>query len=103
LTGVPERIQSRILALKQPRTLHNEEDKGPDPRGRKRGLKRSDTAAIAVYLDDSDLSLNDKRAPWQDIAEVVGINLLQTTHFKPPGLRTIDIRLIRHACWKMKV
>jgi hypothetical protein len=86
LTSVPPRNQSRILALKQVRTLHNQVDKGPDLRGRKRALKRSDTAAIADYLDDSNTTLDKKGAPWLDIAEQAGVELPRTTHFKPPGL-----------------
>src|SRR5450755_1608004 len=46
ITGVTERSQSRILASKQPRTLHNQPDLGPDPRGRKRAILRSETAVI---------------------------------------------------------
>jgi hypothetical protein len=38
VTGVAERIQSSILSSKETRTRHNQEDKGPDPRGRKRSI-----------------------------------------------------------------
>ena len=63
LTGVPPRNQSRILASKQVRTLHNQVDKGPDPRGRKRALNRSDTTTIADYLNDDSILLDDKGKP----------------------------------------
>jgi hypothetical protein len=98
LVGVPTRNPSQILALKQLRTLHNQVDKGPDPRGRKRALTRSDTAAIADYLDDSHTSLDKKGAPWLDIAVQASIDLPQTTHFDPLGLRTIDTQRLQRAC-----
>lgn len=98
VTGVAERVQTRILASKQVRTRHNLPDSGPDPRGRKRGLTRTETAAISDYLDDSTTSLDDKGKPWLDIAEDAGIKLPQTTHFQPPGLRTIDPKPIQQAC-----
>ncbi|KAF4625855.1 hypothetical protein G7Y89_g12307 [Cudoniella acicularis] len=65
---------------------------------KKRGLTRTETATISDYLDDSTVSLDDKGKPWLDIAEDVGITLLQTTHFKPPGLRTINPKPIQQAC-----
>jgi hypothetical protein len=98
VTGVPPRNQTRILASKQVRTRHNQPDSGPDPRGKKRGLTRTDTVAIAEYLDDSAVSLYDKGKPWQDIAEEAGIKLPQTLHFKPLGLRTINPKPIQRAC-----
>jgi hypothetical protein len=98
LTGVPPRNQSRILASKQVRTLHNQVDKGPDPRGRKRALNRSDTTAIADYLNDDSIPLDDKGKPWADIAEASGVVLPQTYHFKTPGYRTINPKPIQRAC-----
>ncbi|PQE18254.1 hypothetical protein CJF30_00010980 [Rutstroemia sp. NJR-2017a BBW] len=80
VTGVSERSQS------------------PDPRGRKRVLTRSDTAAIADYLDDPTTSLDTKGAPWQDLAIAAGVELSSTQHFKPPGIRTLDAKAIRRAC-----
>ena len=73
VTGIAKRNQSRILASKQPRTLYNQPDSGPDPRGRKRCFTRSDTSTIADYLDDSTTSLDDKGAPWLDIAKEAGV------------------------------
>ena len=35
VTGMAPRSQTRILASKQVRTIHNQPDSGPDPRGRK--------------------------------------------------------------------
>jgi hypothetical protein len=98
VTGVPRRNQSRILASKEPRTLHNKPDLGPDPRGRKRALTRSETSAISDYLDDPSTSFNDKGAPWLDIAEEAGVDLPQTNHFKPPGLRTVNTKSVQLAC-----
>ena len=63
LTRLPERDQSRIIALKQVRTLYHQPDLGPDPRGRKPGLSCNETAAIGNYLDDPAVSLDDKGAP----------------------------------------
>jgi hypothetical protein len=100
LVGVPPRNQSRILASKQVRTLHNQVDKGPDPRGRKRALKKSDTAAIADYLDDSSTTLDEKGAPWLDIAEQAGVELPHTTHFKPAGPRLVTTQSVQRACKK---
>ena len=100
ITGVPERNQTRILSSKQIRTFHNRPDTGPDPRGPKRVLKRSDTAAIASYLDDDTVTLDDRGAPWQDVAEAAGVSLPLTTHFKPPGSRTMTPKAIQRACKK---
>ncbi|PQE16460.1 hmg box protein [Rutstroemia sp. NJR-2017a WRK4] len=98
VTGVSERSQSNILHSNRARTLHNQVDKGPDPRGRKRVLTRSDTAAIADYLDDPTTSLDAKGAPWQDLAIAAGVEFSSTQHFKPPGIRTLDAKAIRRAC-----
>ena len=98
LTGIPLSGQTRIIASKQVRTLHNIPDSGPDPRGRKRAIIRQDTSAIADYLDDDTVPLDDRGKPWQDIAEDAGVILPKTTHFKPPGLRTVEPRSIRRAC-----
>jgi hypothetical protein len=98
VTGVPERNQSRILASKQPRTCHNQPDSGPDPRGRKRAFTRLDTSAISDYLDDYTVSLDDKGLPWLDIAEQAGVDLPETFHFKPPGLRTVSTQTLQRAC-----
>ena len=56
LTGIAQRGQTRIFSSKEPRTCHNYPYSGPDPRGRKRSLKRSETAAITDYLDDRGAS-----------------------------------------------
>ena len=60
VSGVAPRIQSRILASKQLRSLYNQPDSGPDPRGHKHALKRSETAAIAVYCKDESIPLKDR-------------------------------------------
>ena len=57
VTGVAERVQTRILALKQVRTRHNVPDSGPDPRGAKRAITRSETAVITAYVDDESVPL----------------------------------------------
>jgi hypothetical protein len=98
VTGVAERIQTRILASKQVRTRHNWPDSGPDPRGKKRAITRSETAAIASYLDDDDVPLDDKGKSWLDLAEAAGVVLPQTYHFKPRGYRTIEPEAIQIAC-----
>jgi hypothetical protein len=79
---------------KQVRTLHNTVDKGPDPRGRKRALKRSDIVAIADYLNDPYTTLDDKGVPWVDIAEEAGVELPKIVHFKPAGRRLVNLKTI---------
>ena len=78
VTGVSERCQTRILASHQVRTRHNWTDSGPDPRGGTRSITRSETAAIAAYVDDESVSLDDRGAPWPDLAEASGIILPST-------------------------
>ena len=39
---------------------HNIPDLGPDLRGRKPAILRSDTAAITLYLSDNKVDINDK-------------------------------------------
>jgi hypothetical protein len=63
VTGITQRGQTRILSSKQPRTRHNYPDTGPDPRGRRRALKRSDTAVIADYLDNETVPLDNRGTP----------------------------------------
>ena len=63
VTGVTDRVQTRILASKQVRTRHNIPDSGPDSRGRKRCIKRSESAAIAAYYDDKSVPLYNRGAP----------------------------------------
>ena len=90
LTGASSRSQSRIAASKEIRTLHNRPDNGPDPRGRPAAFVRSDTRAIEGYLSDEDVPLKDQGAPWLDIAEEAGVDIPETTHFKPPGKREVQ-------------
>lgn len=63
VTGITETAQTQILSSKQAHTFHNRPDSGPDAHGRKRALRRSDTAAIADYLNDNTVSLDDCDAP----------------------------------------
>jgi hypothetical protein len=98
VTGVPPRNQTRILASKQVRTRHNQPDSGPDPRGRKRAITQTETAAIADYLNDDAIPLDKKGKPWTDITEAASVVLPQTFHFKPPGYRTIEPEAIQIAC-----
>ena len=98
LTNIPERTQTRILAEKEVRTLHNQQDLGPDPRGPKYALLRSETAAISNYLDDRDVPLDDKGKPQLSIAVDAGVTLPKTLHFKPPGVRTIEPQSVQRAC-----
>jgi hypothetical protein len=97
VTGVAKRVQRRILATKQTRTLHNRND-GRDPRGRKRAMTRSDTAAIGNFLTDETVPLNDRGAPWLDVAEAAGVTLPETTHFKPYGRRVVTPQAVQRAC-----
>jgi hypothetical protein len=98
VTGVPPRGQSRILTSKQVRSLHNQPDSGPDPRGRKRALIRQDTSAIADYTDDRTVPLDDRGGPWLDITMEAGVTLPQTYHFKPPEMRIVTTRAVQRAC-----
>ena len=50
-------------------------DSGPNPRGRKLAILRSDIAAIALYLSDNEVDIDDKGKLWIDIAEDAGIEL----------------------------
>jgi hypothetical protein len=50
-------------------------------------LTRTDTAVIKGYLSDEKEPLEDREAPWLDIAESSGVKLPETTHFKPSGNR----------------
>jgi hypothetical protein len=98
VTGVAERVQTRILASKEIRTRHNVVDKGPDPRGRKRCITRSETAVIASYCDDESVPLRDRGAPWRELAEASGVQLTNTFHFNPPGYRTVESQSLQRAC-----
>jgi DDE superfamily endonuclease len=80
--------------------LHNRPDNGQDPRGRLPALTRSDTAAIEGYLSDENVPLDDRGAPWLDIAEEAGVELPETTHFKPPGKREVTTQTVQRACKK---
>ena len=43
--------------------IYNIPDLGPDPRGWKPAILRSDTAAIALYLSDDEVDIDDKGKP----------------------------------------
>jgi len=88
VTGAVSRNQTRILASREIRTVYNQE--GVDPRGRKRALTRSDTAAIGRYLDDETVPLRDRGRPWINVAQNAGVDLPNTIHFKPPGTRIVN-------------
>lgn len=96
-TGVSTRSQSRILASKSARTIYHVEDKGLDPRGRKKALKRTDTAAIADYLDAPTTSLDAKGALWLDIAIQASVELPQITN-KRGGKQIVSTKTIQHSC-----
>lgn len=98
ITGVPPRTRTRILRSKQVRTLHNIPDSGPDLRGQKRAITHQDTTAVALHLDDPKTDFEDRSAPWRDIARDSGVDLPNTTHFKPAGERLIEPESIRKAC-----
>jgi hypothetical protein len=61
-------------------------------------ITQTETAAIADYLDDDAIPLDEKGKPWTDIAEAAGVVLPQTFHFKPPGHCTIKPEAIQIAC-----
>jgi hypothetical protein len=94
VSGVCARSQGQTLESHSPRKLHNRPDHGPDPRGRKRGLTRDDTTAIANYLDDDKhVSLEDRGAPWDDIALEAGCDLPEVnwnSKHKPLGQESIQ-------------
>jgi hypothetical protein len=98
LTGIPPSGQTQILATKQVQTLYNIPDSGPDPHRQKRALTQQDTTAIAHYINDGTVPLDDWGAPWQDIAVEAGVTLSKTTHFKPPGSCTVQPQTIQRAC-----
>jgi hypothetical protein len=100
ISSIVTRIQSRILASKQLRTYHNQPDSGPDNRGRKKALKRSDTAAIAAYCEDESIPLDDRGASWPDIARDAGVDLPFTLHPKTNTYEPLDSKYIRLACWE---
>ena len=97
VTGVEPRVQANILQSKETWTCHNRPDSVPDPRGRTNALKRSETAAIANYLDDPKVPLDNKGKPWQDVTEEAGVILPETLHFKPAGSRTLHPRTIQRS------
>ena len=84
------------------RTLHNKPNSGPDLRGRKKALLRSDTAVIANYLDNLAVPLDDKGKPWLNILEDTGVKVLITTHFKLLSTRVMSIFIVQHSCKKDK-
>ena len=98
ITGVATRVQSRILASKQLRTLHNTTDQGPDPQGRKKALKRSETAAISMYLEDDSIPLDQRGAPWPEVAKSAGISIPTTYHFKSNSYEPLTSYTIRKSC-----
>jgi hypothetical protein len=94
VTGVTERSQSRILASKQLRTFYNQPDSGPNLRGRKRAILQLETAVISKFLNDASVLLNNRGKPWLDIVTDASVTLLQTTHFKLPGLCTVSLQTV---------
>ncbi|KAF8849241.1 hypothetical protein BDZ45DRAFT_697722 [Acephala macrosclerotiorum] len=79
-------------------TLQPFRDIGVDPRKPKNALTRDDTAAIGNFIDDENIDQEDKGALWPDIAEMVGVDLPKTQHFKPLGFREVDSQTIQRAC-----
>ena len=90
VTKVPPQSQTRILTLKQSRTLHNRENLSPNPCGHKRALKRSNTATVTSYLNDPTTTLNDKGQPWLNLAESAGITLPKTRHIKASKFQDVE-------------
>jgi hypothetical protein len=59
---------------------------------------RQDITVITNYVDDGTVPLDDRGAPWQDIAKAAGVILPKTIHFKPLGSRTVQPQTIQRAC-----
>ncbi|TVY89446.1 hypothetical protein LAWI1_G004083, partial [Lachnellula willkommii] len=68
--------QEKILGSGEVRSLHNQPDLGPDPRGRPKAIPSQDTSAIGDFLDDPNLPLDRRSQPWRDLAEDAGGNEL---------------------------
>ncbi|KAF8862050.1 hypothetical protein BDZ45DRAFT_671357 [Acephala macrosclerotiorum] len=100
ITNLDHRVQSQIIKEKQVRTFHNRSDNGPETRGRKRALTRRDTAAIGTFVEDDNVKKKDKAALWTDLADMAGVDLPKTKHFKPLGMREVDSQSIQRACKK---
>jgi hypothetical protein len=73
VTSVTERVQTRILASKQVRARHNIPNLGPDLRGPKRVITRLEIAVIVAYVDDESIPLNNRGAPWLDVAKASSV------------------------------
>ncbi|KAE9961055.1 hypothetical protein EG327_008822, partial [Venturia inaequalis] len=101
VTGLSDKAQRRAWATKQVRTPKNvppEADAFPENRGPKRVLTRADTAIIGDYIDDENISLDNRGAPWQTIAEEAGISPLpKTWHRKTQTWKEIEPEAIRKA------
>jgi hypothetical protein len=95
LTSASTRSQSRIAASKEVRTLYNHKDNSQDPCGRLLALAQTDIAAIEGYLSDENEPLEDRGAPWLDIAESSSVKLSETTHFKLPGRRKVTAQTVQ--------
>ena len=67
--GIPKSTASDILASGRCRRLQHSDD--VDNRPRLRELTRSDTNAIATYLDQAPFE--EKSLPWQDVADQAGV------------------------------
>ncbi|TVY53541.1 hypothetical protein LCER1_G004484, partial [Lachnellula cervina] len=96
--GVTGRTQTDILHSGEVRSLYNQPDLGPDPRGRPRAIPHQDTSAIGDFLDDENLPLERRSQPWRDLAEDAGVELPKTTHFKPLGKRIVEPQTIQTSC-----
>ena len=44
---------------------------------------KQDTSAVADYINDPNVSAEDKGKLWQEVAVAAGVDLPNTTHFKP--------------------
>jgi hypothetical protein len=74
--GVNRRTQARVRKDNTCRTLHNSlHVEELEPRGRPRIVTRKCTQAIADYIDDETISIEDRGMPWLDISSACGFDL----------------------------
>jgi len=99
VTGVADRTQRRILGSKQPRSLTNIPD-NLEPRGRNRAITKQESSAVATYLDDDSVDIDDKGKPWIEILRDSGVDIPQTIHFNPSGYHDISERGIRNTLFR---
>jgi hypothetical protein len=71
--SVVERTTKRISASKEPRTVHNVLDMGPDPRGRHRKFTLQDAQGVADHLEKQ--AHEGRQGTWKQIAYKAGYDV----------------------------